>query len=126
MSVVNIGTITSADWSPEVGAIGQIVENLADIAQAINILLQSPKGSDPHRPTFGCDAWQYLDAPTDTSAPNIIREATDAIALWEPRATLTSITCQINNSTVVLSLQWTATLGNTQTQEVVYVLTNAS
>ncbi|MBF0482010.1 MAG: GPW/gp25 family protein [Desulfovibrionaceae bacterium] len=123
---IDVTTITSADWSPQVGAPGEIVEQLADIAQAMRIVLTTPKGSDPHRPDFGCEAWRYLDYPVSVSAPNIIREATDAVKKWEPRATLKRVTCVVDGSTVALTLKWVATLGQVQTTEVRYALSSAS
>lgn len=122
----DVRTITSADWSPRVSAIGEVVESLADIRQAIDILLKTPKGSDPHRPEFGCDAWRYLDKPVTVAVPNVIRECTDSIERWEPRAKLTRITWSVNGSTLDLSLEWSATVGGQSvTQQVSYGFVDA-
>lgn len=123
-AIVDVTTITSADWSHKVGSYGEIVEGLEDIAQCIRIILGTPKGSDPHRPTFGCDAWQYLDWPTNKALPHIIRECTDAVALWEPRATVTKITASYDLAHVNLVVHWTARLGTAgQSTVVSYALT---
>jgi uncharacterized protein len=121
---VDVTAITSADWSRKVGGLGEIVEQLDDIDQAMRILLATPKGAVEHRPEFGCDAWRYLDHPTTVALPHIVRECTDALAKWEPRATVTNITARYDSEHVYLTIRWTATLGSAgQTTEVRYVLT---
>lgn len=83
--------ITSADWSLKLGAIGQVVQGVADVDQCVAIILTTPLGSDPLRPTFGCDIWQYIDHPISESLPAIVRELTAALTLWEPRITLVNV-----------------------------------
>ena len=124
MSVVDVTQIRSVDWSRKIGAPGQIVEQLTDIEQCIRILLATPKRSVEHRPEFGCDAWQYLDHPVAEALPHIVRECTDALAKWEPRATVTGISASYEAEHVCLLIRWTASLGSAgQTTEVTYVLT---
>ena len=96
-------TIQSADWSVMLDAtaggaagagIGSVVQGLADVEQCIAIILSTPTGSDPLRPTFACDLWKYVDRPIDRALPSIVLEATDALALWEPRIDVISVTAQ--------------------------------
>lgn len=95
---ITLADITSADWSlaldppgePGEG-IGHVVQKVADVNQCIRIILTTPKGSDPLRPTFGTDVWRYLDAPIKTAIPRIVRELTEAITRWEPRVVLISV-----------------------------------
>jgi len=112
-AVVDVTRIASADWSRQVGALGQVVEQLADIEQAMGIVLATPKGADPHRPTFGCDAWKYLDHPTNSAIPHVIREATEALREWEPRANIVRITATIEASHVIMLVEWSVRLGST-------------
>lgn len=77
--------IRATDWSPRLHAHGEVVEGMDDIVQCIGIILTTPRGSDPHRPTFGCDLWRYIDHPIGEAIPGIVREATDALRQWEPR-----------------------------------------
>ena len=88
---VTLADITSADWSLELDStagagpgsgIGKVVQGISDITQCIQIILTTPKGSDPLRPTFGIDLWQYLDAPINQATPAIVREVTEAIMHW--------------------------------------------
>lgn len=90
--------ITSADWSlaldtpGEPGSgIGRVVQGAADVNQCIQIILSTPKGSDPLRPTFGADIWRYIDYPINAATAAIVREVTFAITLWEPRVVLVKV-----------------------------------
>lgn len=122
-SVVDRSTIAVADWSRHVGSYGAVVEQLDDIDQAMRIVLATPKGAVPHRPRFGCDAWRYLDHPVSVALAHIVREATDALKEWEPRAEVTGITTSVNYSTVFLSIAWRVVLGTaTSVTEVAYAL----
>jgi Bacteriophage baseplate protein W len=88
---ITLSDITSADWSLKLGAIGDVVEGVADVDQCIAIILTTPKGSDPLRPTFGADIWRYIDFPIDIARPAIVRELVDALTLWEPRITMVDV-----------------------------------
>ena len=91
VDAVTFADITSADWSLKLGAIGEVVQGIDDIDQCIGIILTTPQGSDPLRPTFGADLWQYIDNPITVAIPSIVREVGAAISMWEPRVTLTSV-----------------------------------
>jgi phage baseplate assembly protein W len=84
--------ITSADWSLELGSIGGVVQGIRDIDQCLAIILTTPRGSDPLRPTFGADLWRYIDNPISVAIPSIVREVSAAIAMWEPRVAIQSVT----------------------------------
>ena len=91
VGAITLADITSADWSLKLGAIGDVVQGIDDIDQCIAIILTTPKGSDPLRPTFGADLWKYVDSPISVAIPSIVREVSAAIAMWEPRVTVQSI-----------------------------------
>jgi phage baseplate assembly protein W len=99
-------------WSPELAARevylepGTIVSGVDDIAQCIRIILETPKGTDPLRPLFGSDHFLYLDRPLPAAVPQIVREAWDAIATWEPRAVLERITVETASAHAVLYVHW--------------------
>jgi phage baseplate assembly protein W len=86
-----LANITSADWSLKLGTIGSVVQGIQDIDQCIAIILTTPRGSDPLRPTFGVDVWRYIDNPISIAIPSIVREVSAAIAMWEPRVNLQSV-----------------------------------
>src|ERR1700722_16301764 len=89
--------IISADWSLELdtsgepgSGVGNVVQGLADVNQCIQIILTTPRGSDPLKPTFGADVWRYIDAPINAAIPAIVREVTEAVTRWEPRVKVIS------------------------------------
>ncbi len=86
-----LADVTSADWSLKLTAIGSVVQGLEDIDQCIAIILTTPRGSDPLRPTFGADLWQFIDSPISAAVPAVVREVGAAIAMWEPRVNVQSI-----------------------------------
>ena len=99
--VFSLADITSADWSLALDTPGfpgsgirHVVQGVADVSQCIGIILSTPKGSDPLRPTFGADIWRYIDNSIDSAIPSIVREVSEAITLWEPRVTLIGVTAQ--------------------------------
>jgi phage baseplate assembly protein W len=108
---MDVKAIAVADWARRVGDYGAIATDLDDIDQAMRIVLTTPKGAVPHRPRFGCDAWRYLDYPVSEALAHIVREATDALKEWEPRADVTAITTAVEYSTVTLKIAWTVVLG---------------
>ena len=71
--------------------IGNVVQGLADVNQCVSIILSTPPGSDPLRPTFACDLLRFIDMPIDLAYPHIVREVTQALETWEPRITVLSI-----------------------------------
>jgi phage baseplate assembly protein W len=96
-----LSDITSADWelmldqnSPSGlpgSGIGNVVQGVADINQCIGIILSTPQGSDPLRPTFACNLWQWLDAPINIARPHLVREIVEALTKWEPRVRVLSV-----------------------------------
>ncbi|MEQ8585258.1 MAG: GPW/gp25 family protein [Thalassobaculaceae bacterium] len=84
-ATTTLADINAVDWQPKLGAPGEVVQGLDDIHQCIATILATPKGTDPHRPTFGSDVWRHLDKPTAEAFPLVVREAIDAVSLWEPR-----------------------------------------
>ena len=91
---VTLADIRSADWSLALGAIGEVVQGIADVEQCLGIIVTTPRGSDPLRPTFGANIWRYIDFPISLALPAIVSELTSAITMWEPRAKLVSVTAQ--------------------------------
>lgn len=71
--------------------VGEVVSDLADIAQCFQIILNTPKGSDPHRPDFASNLFSYLDWPIQKATPHIVRESLRSILTWEPRVELIRI-----------------------------------
>ena len=98
--------IRSIHWQPALGQHGDVVEGVADIEQAIHIILKTPKGSDPHRPDFGSNVHRYIDWPVTRAIPHLVRESVEAIRKWEPRCELIKVTPTIAESRITLRVQW--------------------
>jgi phage baseplate assembly protein W len=98
---ITLADIASADWSLMLDSssaaqtsgsgIGNVVQGVADINQCIGIILATPQGSDPLRPTFACDLWKWIDAPINIARPHLVREIVTAITKWEPRVRVLSV-----------------------------------
>ncbi len=115
---VTLDEITSVDWSLKLGAIGEVVEGPDDVDQCLQIILTTPKGADPLRPTFGADLWQYIDYPIDAAIPSLVREVTEAITLWEPRVKLVSVSAAPNPLAIgdlLVNIVWRLQLGSMPT-----------
>ena len=111
--MTNLNEITYVDWQLKLNSIGEVAEGVDDINQCIAIILLTKKGTVPHRPTFGSDIYKYIDYPINEATPNIVREATDAITMWETRIKINSIKVQIEESNLTVKVEWT--LKNTST-----------
>ena len=119
---ITLDDIRSADWSLKLGAIGEIVEGIADVEQCLGIIVTTPQGTDPLRPTFGSNIWRYIDQPISAALPAMVSELTSAITRWEPRVTLVSVTAQPVNdggsqsgAHIDVTLNWQLKLGSTPT-----------
>lgn len=71
--------------------IGVLATGLADVRQSIDIILRTIPGSDPLRPSFGCDVWRFVDAPAPIAIPNMKKAIIEALQQWEPRITVNSV-----------------------------------
>lgn len=59
-------SIRSAHWSFDLD--GEIINDLADIAQSLDNLRNTSVGSDILRTNYGCEWWKYIDYPVDFAA----------------------------------------------------------
>ena len=100
-----LSNIKSLHWQPALNGAG-IVELVDDIDQSIRIILKTPKGSDPLRPTFGSDGYLYIDYPVNIVVPFLVRETFHAIQIWEKRCTLVKVIPDINGSHITVRVQW--------------------
>lgn len=79
------------NWSISTNDFGGVVTGIDEINQTIGLILSTKKGTDPFRPTFGSDIWDYIDSPINTAGANISRAITEAIERWESRIKIISI-----------------------------------
>ena len=112
--MTNLNEIKYVDWQFKLNGIGDVAEGVEDINQCIATILNTPKGSDPHRPTFGSNIYKYVDYPINVAKPNIIRETIDAITLWETRINVNSVLVEFENEHMKVKVQWTLKSSNTK------------
>jgi len=95
--VSDINKIKSTDWSRKVGSFGNIVENNSDIEQSINIIIDTPTGSVPLMPEFGCDIDDCVDMPLPDSVANANVRIIKALERWEKRIKVTAVSTSFDN-----------------------------
>lgn len=108
--------IRSAWFQPRLGHHGERVAGLGDIDQCIRIILTTPLGTDPLRPTFGCDILPWIDQPRDIAAAQLARAALDALERWEERIAVVSVTPRFEggDDRIALAVAWRPTAGDGQ------------
>ncbi|MBV8360455.1 MAG: GPW/gp25 family protein [Deltaproteobacteria bacterium] len=114
---ITLADITSSDWSLELDSnsttgllgsgIGNVVQGVADIEQCLIIILTTPLGSDPLRPTFGCDLLSWIDKPITLATPGVVAAVVAAITIWEPRVQLLSVVITSGTSgQLIIAITW--------------------
>lgn len=93
---MTIKDIHTTEWQMSTDGVGMVAQGLDDVRQCINIILLTRKGSDPLRPEFGCDLYQYIDKPVNTALPQMIKAMLEALSQWEPRVNVLAITHDLN------------------------------
>lgn len=85
-----------------------LIENdvIKSIIQNVKIILNTPKGSDIHRPDFGSDLWLLLDQPINSLIEGqIYSEIYQSLEEFEPRADILSISILKNSDNAKISIQ---------------------
>lgn len=111
--MTTLNQISYVDWQLKMNSAGEVAEGVDDINQCIAIILLTPKGSVPHRPTFGSNIHKYVDYPVNEAVPNIVRETTDAINEWEKRINIKSVQVEIIETQIKIKVEWTLKNDNT-------------
>lgn len=105
-----LSNVYTTDWALSLKEQGNTVDGVFDVHQCIYIILTTMKGSDPFRPTFGCDIYSYIDKPINSAIPNMVRSIIDAITVWEKRVEIESVSYELTDtSSIRFKVQWTLT-----------------
>lgn len=102
-------------WQLSMDSSNAIVSDLADISQCIRLICGTQQGTDPMRPNFGINKFDFIDKPVTVMVPALVKEITKQIAMWEPRATVKKIVYQIVQSQVMFTIHWVSELGASKT-----------
>lgn len=92
-----INEIESANWQISTQGLGHVVEGAQDVSQSIALVILTEKMSDPFRPTFGSDLFDYIDQPIQIAGPGMRRAIIDAVTLWEKRVKLLKVSYVYQN-----------------------------
>lgn len=99
-----VSDIRSTDWSLSLTSSNDLVQGVDDIRQCIYTICKTIPGSDPLRPLFGCNIYQFLDKPVNVAIPNAILTIIEAIGMWEPRVEVTAISPVIDGGKVTFTI----------------------
>jgi len=112
---ITLSDITSADWSLMLDSsksgsgIGNVVQGIDDINQCLSIIITTPPGSDPLRPTFGCDLLGWIDKPFSVARPGLVAAIVGAITTFEPRVQLLSVVIKpggLQLGQLIITITW--------------------
>lgn len=99
-----IEEIKSVNWQLSGVKIGEVAEGIDDIRQCIATIIKTTKGSDPLRPLFGSDIYQFIDKPVTEAVSGISAEIIDCILKWEQRVQLKNLFYAIDGSRIDFEL----------------------
>ena len=105
--------VTNNEWGLSLSEQGELVQGIDDIMQCIRIICTTPRGSDPLRPLFACDVYQYLDKPINLVVGNIFREIKEALEMWEPRIENVNLSKTISDDGAQLTVKIEFSVVNT-------------
>lgn len=92
--------------------LGELVTDTQDVDQCIRIILTTPRGSEPHRPSFGSNLHLYLDYPVNSARPHIVREAVNSLREWEPRIEIVKVDVQLDGlASLACTVEWVFVAG---------------
>lgn len=83
--------INTKNWQLSVTEPGEIVTDLADIDQCVRLIMGTQRGSDPVLVDFGVDLLAHVDKPTTQILPSLVKDVTDQLRRYEPRANILSV-----------------------------------
>jgi Bacteriophage baseplate protein W len=91
------GDLIGSGWSFPValtpGGSVRLVGGAEEIEAAVRMILTTAPGERVMRPDFGCAMWEQVFAPVNPNTLGLIEQSVrEALARWEPRITLDSVT----------------------------------
>lgn len=102
------------------GNFGEILTGLDSINQSIEILLGTAKGSNPVRPDYGVNLYEFLDAPVSRIG-ELKNDILQNITAFIPEVEVNSINHVVSQEHVTITVLWTERETGNQTQTIVNV-----
>lgn len=73
----------------------RLTSGTEELDASIRMIVSTAQGERVMRPDFGCRIWDQLFEPIDTDSLGAMEQAVEeAIAMWEPRVEVSSITAE--------------------------------
>jgi len=104
---------TSGLWCMSIQEPGVILQGIDVYRQRCYIVLNTPLGSDPCRPLFGCDWAKQIDGNAITSAANIKKEVIDALTIWVPEVKVGNVKYTIASGQIAVYISLSVAGNNT-------------
>lgn len=95
---MEITKLKTKHWQRKLGTVGEIVTDIDDIAQCIDTILSTPKGSVPFLLNLGTDIINAIGQNPDKANQIITTILTKELPLQEPRAEFLEIKTNINEN----------------------------
>jgi len=74
------------------------------IRQSWAIILNTVKGSDPLRPTFGSGIFEYIDKPITLFMGDFISQVITDLERWETRTTISQVKVTLQDNKIALNI----------------------
>jgi len=104
MAVYSLPITNSNVWCMSVQQPGVILQGIDYWKQQCYVVLNTPLGSDPLRPMFGCDWAKQVDGGSLIAAASIKQQIINALTIWVPEVTVGKITYTISAGKVVFNI----------------------
>lgn len=105
MAVYELPKVSSGVWCMSASQPGTVITDIEVYKQRVYLVLNTPLGSDPFRPFFGCNYREYIDRPAPIAAVQIKKEIIEAITIWVPEVKLDKITYVITAGKIVFTIK---------------------
>lgn len=89
--MATLNDIKSVDWQLSTVGVGAVTQGIQDVRQCIDTILRTTPGTDPLRPQFGSNVYQYISEPVNIAVPGVVKAIVDAMDLWEDRIQLEKV-----------------------------------
>jgi uncharacterized protein len=104
MPAYSLPNVSTGVWSMSVLQPGTVLTDLDVYKQRCYIVLNTPIGTDPMRPLFGCDYRKHIDKGGAAAGAKIKSEIIDALTIWVPEVKVEKVTYKVGAGTLVFSI----------------------
>ncbi|MCO5238875.1 MAG: GPW/gp25 family protein [Chitinophagaceae bacterium] len=107
--MATLNDIKSVDWQLSTVGVGAVAQGVQDVRQCIDTILRTTPGTDPLRPQFGSNIYQYVSKPVNVAVPGVVKAIIDALDLWENRVELQKVSHYLDTTEGKSQLKFTIT-----------------